>query len=100
MFITITTNVCNTFPSFSSLENHLSRDPGSQGLSPGSTPDYNPHVREWMKTSPTMSLVYGPGYLLSVSPWILYILNPIPDKPDRENARSLSSNMGINSVDL
>ena len=53
-----------------------------------------------MKTSPMMSLVYGLGNLLSVSPWILYILNPIPDKPDRENARSLTSNMGINSVIL
>ena len=100
MFITNTTNVCDNFPSFLSLENHLSRDPGSQGLSPRSTPDYNPHVREWMKTLPMMSFVYGPGYLLSVSPWILYILNPIPDKPDRENARSLSSDRGIISVEL
>ena len=42
-----------------------------------------------------MSLVHRPGYLLSVSPWILYVLNPIPDKPDRENARSLTSKKDI-----
>ena len=53
-----------------------------------------------MKTSPMMSLVYGLGYLLSVSPWILYVVNPIPDKPDRKNAQSLTSKKGINSVDL
>ena len=53
-----------------------------------------------MKTSPMMSPVHGLGNLLSVSPWILYILNPIPDKPDRENARSLSSDRDIISVEL
>ena len=53
-----------------------------------------------MKTSPMTSLVYGLGNLLSVSPWILYVVNPIPDKPGRENARSLSSDRGIISVEL